>query len=111
MVPAEARPAGMGRFLRPLLSSADVVVSTSMMSSVMPALACKQDMDRSSVSVGKSTPSVDRSTVAVDRSTLCMNRVTVFVHKSPLSVYVTLQILFHKEGAGCIVFVCMAKCK
>ncbi len=53
MVPAEARPAGMGRFLRPLLSSADVVVSTSMMSSVMPALACKQDMDRSSVSVGR----------------------------------------------------------
>ena len=53
MVPAEARPAGMGRFLRPLLSSAEVVVSTSMMSSVMPALACKQHMDRSSVSAGQ----------------------------------------------------------
>jgi hypothetical protein len=51
MVPAEARPAGIGRFLRPLLSSADVVVSTSMMSSVMPALACKQDVDGSTLSV------------------------------------------------------------
>ena len=51
MVPAEARPAGMGRFLRPLLSSAEVVVSTSMMSSVMPALACKQDMDRATIAV------------------------------------------------------------
>lgn len=64
MVPAEARPAGMGRFLRPLLSSAEVVVSTSMMSSVMPALACKQDMDRSSVSVDNFL-SVDRLTVPV----------------------------------------------
>ena len=88
MVPAEARPAGMGRFLRPLLSSAEVVVNTSMMSSVMPALACKQDMDSSDVSVGQVYLSVDRSTFPVDRSTLCANRFTVSVDRPTLSVSV-----------------------
>ncbi len=105
MVPAEARPAGMGRFLRPLLSSAEVVVSTSMMSSVMPALACKKDMNRSSVSVNKCILSVDKSAIPVDRSTLHVNRFTGSVHGSPLSHF--------KPGSTrkvCVVSVCLAKC-
>ena len=117
MVPAEARPAGMGRFLRPLLSSAEVVVSTSMMSSVMPALACKQEMDRS-------TMSADRSTLSVNRST----RMHLAHHELGSVLIVTMIItgllfwwtgllclcVLHfmtyptRKGTCCIVFVCMS---
>ena len=98
MVPAEARPAGMGRFLRPLLSSAEVVVSTSMMSSVMPALACKQHMDRSSVSAGQ---------VCFVSGQVHSVREQIYSFCG-LSVYVTLYTLF-PQGRGHIAL-CLYAC-